>query len=556
MLDPWFVIPTLTGALAATIWLARRVKQRWDLSRAKAPNLTGHVRWAKRMARWVPGYTYAPEHWYQVDAAPSVVAQKRREGLLRLSASIQAVSPETVSATQAAEPMIADLQFTRRYRVPFQFRDEWMRHFPVTAFWQRAQGNHVYDMDGKAYLDLTGSYGLNVLGTDFYKRCVDEGMSLARELGPVLGSYHPCVLDNVRRLCAISGMDQVSFHMSGTEAVMQAVRLARYHTGRQKIVRFSGAYHGWWDDVQPGPGNPAQPAAHTLTLRECHANTLHVLSTRTDIACVLVNPLQSMHLNAAAPSDSTLLVNGRKAGYDRESYTAWLQALRRLCSQRGIALIFDEVFMGFRLSIGGAQAYFGVQADMVTYGKTLGGGLPVGVICGKANWMKRYRDDRPGDICFARGTFNSHPYVMGAMNVFLRQLQTPAIKALYASSSRVWQQRMVQANAALKQAGYPVSFVGMETVWTLLYDVPSRYNWMLQFYVREQGIALSWVGTGRFVFNLSFTDEDFAVFLERLLNACAHMQADGWWWVAEGVRAKQIQRDLLLELLRQKWLTT
>ena len=90
------------------------------------------------------------------------------------------------------------------------------------------------------------------------------------------------------------------------------------------------------------------------------------------------------------------------------------------------------MFVGFRLAPGGAQEYFGVQADMVTYGKTLGGGLPVGVLCGKAALMKRFREDRPADICFARGTFNSHPYVMGAMNEFLRRLErSPRSTALY-----------------------------------------------------------------------------------------------------------------------------
>ena len=85
-------------------------------------------------------------------------------------------------------------------------------------------------------------------------------------------------------------------------------------------------------------------------------------------------------------------------------------------------LIFDEVFVGFRLALGGAQEYFGVRADLVTYGKTLGGGLPIGVVCGRRELMKRYRDDRPADVCFARGTFNSHPYVMGAMHEFLQPL--------------------------------------------------------------------------------------------------------------------------------------
>ena len=99
---------------------------------------------------------------------------------------------------------------------------------------------------------------------------------MVADLGPVLGAYHPVVADNVRRLTALSGMDEVSFHMSGTEAVMQAVRLARYHTKRPRLVRFAGAYHGWWGDVQPGIGNPI-PADRTLTLADLSEQTLKVL---------------------------------------------------------------------------------------------------------------------------------------------------------------------------------------------------------------------------------------------------------------------------------------
>ena len=170
--------------------------------------------------------------------------------------------------------------------------------------------------------------------------------------------------------------------MSGTEAVMQAVRLARYHTRRPQLVRFCGAYHGWWGDVQPGVGNPS-PARETFTLKDMDEASLRVLRTRRDIACVLVNPLQALHPNANAPSDSMLLASDRSARFDRPAYTAWLEKLRAVCSERGIVLIFDEVFVGFRLARGGAQEYFGVRADMVTYGKTLGGGLPVGVLCGR-----------------------------------------------------------------------------------------------------------------------------------------------------------------------------
>jgi glutamate-1-semialdehyde 2,1-aminomutase len=111
----------------------------------------------------------------------------------------------------------------------------------------------VEDLDGNRLYDLTGSYGVNVLGVDAYRECIAEAVATASELGPVLGAYHPSVLDVLTRLKAVSGQEEVSFHMSGTEAVMQAVRLARYHTKKKRLVRFAGAYHGWWEDVQPGP---------------------------------------------------------------------------------------------------------------------------------------------------------------------------------------------------------------------------------------------------------------------------------------------------------------
>ena len=125
-----------------------------------------------------------------------------------------------------------------------------------------------------------------------------------RDLGPVLGAYHPVIAENVRRLRDISGQDEVSFHMSGTEAVMQAVRLACYHTRRSHFVRFCGAYHGWWGDVQPGIGNPVA-ARQTYTLAEMSEQSLLVLRRRRDIACVLVNPLHAAEpLPPSWPSDT------------------------------------------------------------------------------------------------------------------------------------------------------------------------------------------------------------------------------------------------------------
>lgn len=524
------------------------LKRRLDLSRAKHPSLAGHSRLAKRMARWMPACVYDEQAFFACDGAPTDVVQLRRAGFFALAGRLQDKSPRSIALTQQAREGIPDLRFTGAYRVPYQFSPFLRQHLKVGAFVQSAEGVSVTDLDGQRYLDLTGSYGVNVMGVDFYKSCIEAGARLARDLGPILGAYHPCVADNVARLRAISGLDAVSFHMSGTEAVMQAVRLARYHTGRRHLVRFCGAYHGWWEDVQPGPGNPLPPR-ETYTLRDMHEASLRVLRARRDIACVLINPVQALHPNRNAPGDSTLLDSSRDAGYDRQAYARWLRQLREVCSERGIVLIFDEVFVGFRLAPGGAQEYFGVQADLVTYGKTLGGGLPVGVVCGRQELMQRFRDERPADICFARGTFNAHPYVMGAMNEFLRRLESAPVRALYHDLDETWNRRREQFNARMRAEDLPLRADNLSTIWTLSYTRPSRYNWMLQYYLRDHGLALSWVGTGRLIFPLVFSEADFTLMLERCVLAGRRMRHDGWWWQAPGMSNKSIRRAVLREML-------
>ena len=231
-----------------------------------------------------------------------------------------------------------------------------------------------------------------------------------------------------------------------------------------------------------------------------------------------------------------------------------MRCLREICTERGIVLIFDEVFVGFRLAPGGAQEYFGVNADLVTYGKTLGGGLPVGAVCGRGHLMRRYRQDRPADVCFARGTFNSHPYVMGAMCEFLEQLETPEVKALYANLETTWNGRASALNQRLADEGLPVRIANLSSIWTVFYTQPCRYHWMLQYYLRSQGLALSWVGTGRLIFSLNYTDADFAAVADRFVAAAAAMRRDAWWWQGDdGAKPRaNIKRQILKEML-QHW---
>jgi glutamate-1-semialdehyde 2,1-aminomutase len=547
--------PAATYALyalsaAALTLSAAKLKARLALSKAKHRSLSGHSRMSRRIASLISFYEYDEQQFFCADGAPAEVAARRRAGFERLAELTRTRYPETLRQTAEVSDAISDLQFTKRYRVPFQFSRMVRESLPTGTFLQSSAGVTVTDLDGNVFYDLTGSYGVNLLGTDAYKDMIRAAEATARDLGPVLGAYHPVVASNVRRLREISGLDEVSFHMSGTEAVMQAVRLARYHTRRSHLVRLCGAYHGWWGDVQPGIGNPV-PAHETYTLQDMSERTLRVLRTRRNIACVLINPLQALHPNANAPGDSSLIDSSRAAGFDREAYRAWLKQLRQVCTERGIVLIFDEVFVGFRLARGGAQDYFGVKADLVTYGKTLGGGLPVGVVCGRKHLMRRFRDDRPADICFARGTFNAHPYVMAAMDQFLTRLD--GMPDLYAGQDALWNGRAAALNARLEQARLPVRVANLTSIWTVLYTTPSRYNWMLQYYLRAEGLALSWVGSGRLIFSLNYTDADFAAVADRFVRAATAMQNDGWWWAEPATTNRTIKRAVLKELLARRF---
>jgi glutamate-1-semialdehyde 2,1-aminomutase len=483
-----------------------------------------------------------------MDSAPPEVVARRKKAFFDLSSRLSESGPKTRETAEQIRARVSDAAFVDAHRVPFPFRDLARRHFPGGVVLEESRGHQVRDLDGRWSYDLGGAYGVNLLGADFYRDCMDRGVARARDLSLSLGPYHPIVADNARRLCEISGMDEVSFHMSGTEAVMQAVRMARYHTKRRYALRFCGAYHGWSDGLQSGPGNPI-PAHDLLTLEEMSERTLRVLRTRRDIACVLVNPLQALAPNSPPSSDATLMWGRGKAGVDRAAYSRWLSQLREICTARDIPLILDEVFLGFRLAKGGAQEYFGVEADLVTYGKTLGGGLPVGVVCGKGRWMRRFREGAPGDVVFARGTFNSHPYVMATMNEFLRALDTEEIAATYRDLDARWDGRVARLNRALSEAEVPVSIAHLVSVWTTLFAQPGRYHWMLQFYLRDAGLLPSWVGTGRFILPHSLSDDEMDEITRRFVEACDQMREDGWWWTADPRDTKSIQRDLRREMI-------
>ena len=250
-------------------------------------------------------------------------------------------------------------------------------------FLERGFGSHVWDVDGKEYIDLIGSWGPLILG--HCCEAVERAVSEAIRKGLSFGAPTAAEVDMAQLVCEMTGIEMVRMVNSGTEAVMSALRLARGATGRSKIIKFAGCYHGHTDAmlVKAGSGAltggapdsagvPAEIAGDTLTANYNDLSSVEALlkANLGQVAAVIVEPVAA-NMGVVPP----------RPGF--------LQGLRKLCDQSGALLIFDEVITGFRLAPGGAQEYYGVRADIVTYGKIIGGGMPVGAYGGSRQLMEQ-----------------------------------------------------------------------------------------------------------------------------------------------------------------------
>jgi glutamate-1-semialdehyde 2,1-aminomutase len=517
-------------AIPLLIWVSRRAIAHFLTLRALAPAPLV----SRRLARWVNAFDYTGDAFFHADGADPSTIERRQRGLDRLAAACRNPFGQSRLWNVQVRDSFSDLRFTDTNRVPFPFVREMKERFDLSSVVTASAGPRLRHLDGDWTLDVSGSYGVNVAGYDRYKDWISAGWEKVRDLGPVLGPLHPVVAENLSMLKRLSGLDEVSFHMSGTEAVMAAVRLARFNTRRRLIVCFAGAYHGWWDGVVSGLGNERH-LDDCLTLRDLDPASLAVIRGRAgEIAAVLVNPVQSFHPNTPPPNDAVLLTDSiRQTEESTERYAGWLRQLRDVCTAADVPLIFDEVYTGFRLARGGGQEYFGIQADMVVYGKTVAGGLPIGVVGGKRALMRRFDPFRPMRLAYVVGTFSAHPAVMGAMHEFLTWVTSDGVDALYAQMNDRCASWAHATNVQLAAERLPMRLVHLGTIWTVLFTQPGRYGWLLQYYLRARGITLSWVGTGRCLASMDYSDTDYSTLREAMVGAARDMRDDGWWLSGE-----------------------
>jgi len=301
--------------------------------------------------------------------------------------------------------------------------------------------------------------------------------------------------------------------------------------------------------MQPVVGNERVPK-DVLCLKDMSPLSLKVIEARKgEIAAVLVNVLQCFHLNQSPPSDPVLTTNNRKVG-PTAGYKEWLQKLRATCNAAGVVLIFDEVYTGFRLGPRGGQGAYNIDADIVVYGKTLGGGLPVGVCCGPKHLMARGDPNLAARVAYVIGTFAGHPLVMATMNEFLKWLEKAETLKAYDAMHKNIDSFIAKANAAFKEKDYPIQLANWFSVWSIMYTRPGRYHWMFQYYTKDAGINMSWVGSGRLLFSLEWKKEDYDRLLERFLIACENMKKGGWWEPPPGNIKKKLGMEMGLAVFK------
>lgn len=392
--------------------------------------------------------------------------------------------------------------------------------YPIIG--ERAKGCKFWDVDGNEYIDITMGFGVLLFGHG--ASFITEALEQQIERGIQIGPQSNLAGEVAELICELTGMERVTFCNSGTEAVMTALRLARTATGRTKIALFAGSYHGHFDGVLATAPKDQASAVPMATGVSGHA-----------VADVLVldygNPQSLDIMHAHAHELAAVLVEPVPSRRPNLQPQAFLQQLRQLTQAAGIALIFDEVLTGFRIHPGGSQAYFGIEADLAIYGKIVGGGLPIGVIAGKATYMNGIDGGRwnygdasypQAEKTFFAGTFNKNHMGMAAARAVLQHLKQEGI-ALQQQLNQRTSQLAATLNAYFEAGNVPIELVHFGS----LFRFASTENIDLLFYhLLEKGIYI-WEGRNCFL-SCAHTDKDIDYLIQAVKDSVEELRQGGF----------------------------
>ncbi|MGI8988237.1 MAG: amino acid adenylation domain-containing protein [Bryobacteraceae bacterium] len=386
--------------------------------------------------------------------------------------------------TQAHREILADP------RVAAGFRSQWKDLvYPIVT--TRSRGSKLWDIDGNEYIDILNGFGPILLGhsPDFVVKAVEKQLHEGIEIGP----QTPLAGKVAALICEMTGMERATFTNTGSEAVMAALRVARTVTGRDKVVLFAGSYHGTFDEVLVkgikkagvphsapiAPGIPSQKTENVIVLDYGTPESLEYIRAHADdLAAVLIETVQSRH-PALRPKE-------------------FLEEIRAITEKSGSALIFDEVVTGFRVHPGGAQAYFGIRADLATYGKVVGGGYPIGVLAGKAAFMDaldggmwNYDDDSFPEVgvTFFAGTFVRHPLALAAALAVLTHLkeQGPSLQATLQDKTAALAKEL---NEFFEERQVPTRIETFSSWFYFSFPTDQRFGTLLYYHLREKGVHI------------------------------------------------------------------
>jgi glutamate-1-semialdehyde aminotransferase len=403
------------------------------------------------------------------------------------------------------------------------FRQVWKEMiYPIVV--NRSSGSRLWDIDGNEYIDLTNGFGTILFGHN--PEFVREALKTQLDQGIETGPQTPLAGEVARLICEMTGMERAAFCSTGSEAVTAAIRVARTVSGRDKIALFAGAYHGIFDEVlvrstvaggvrrsMPiAPGIPTNMVDHVVVLEYGSPESLQTIQAMgRELAAVLVEPVQS-----------------RRPDFQPREF---LQELRALTTETETALIFDEVVTGFRTHVAGAQALFGIRADIATYGKVIGGGLPIGVVAGRAAYLDaldggawRYGDPSCPEVgvTFFAGTFVRHPLALAAARAVLLRLQkeSPELqRTLNLRTTRFVD--TLNAHAEKVHAPVRVTHFGSWFCINFPHDLPLASLFFA--FMRAKGMHL-WEGRPGFL-TLAHTDADLERAVTAFRETLAEMQA-------------------------------